>query len=503
MKINWKLLVSFLVIGVLSATIGVGVYSYLDNKNRVVIYDGSAFDQTGYHAVAYSGLAAENIDFTLAADQSIHAVVHIKSVTNRNQRYIDPIEFLFGFGNRGIQQYSQPVEGFGSGVIISRDGYVVTNNHVIQGADNIEVTTNDGTVYKASLIGGDEASDIALLKITGDDFPVIPFGNSDELKVGEWVLAVGNPFNLKSTVTAGIVSALGRGNIFGGDPRGRNSVQDKIQAFIQTDAAVNPGNSGGALVNAHGELVGINTAIYSQTGNFVGYSFAVPVNIVKKVVTDLKEYGQVQRAVLGILVSDLSSLKDVEPSEFEKLKTKDGVYVSDFPEKSSAQKAGVKKGDVITAINGVKVKNFTEMKAQLSLYNPGQTIDVEVNRYGDTKTFKIDLTNDQGTTEAIKSVKVSEILGIEMEELSKVKKDEFGIDFGVKITSVANGKFKNVGINKDFIILTINQTKVYTPNDVENIAKSVLKQDPDDRALFIRGCYDNGKIQYFAVDLNN
>lgn len=503
MKSKLKVFVSFLLIGILSALIAVGVFSYISKKNEVVNYDGSAFDQRGYYPVGMT-VAAENIDFTLAAEQSIHAVVHIKSVAKATQRgqqrrYIDPFDFLFG----NPQYQMQPRVGFGSGVIISRDGYIVTNNHVIEGADEIEVTTNEGEIYTAKLIGGDSASDIALLKISGDDFAVIPFGDSDHLKVGEWVLAVGNPFNLKSTVTAGIVSAIGRGNVLGGYGYGqRGSLQDKVQAFIQTDAAVNPGNSGGALVTTRGELVGINTAIYSETGNFVGYSFAVPVNIVKKVVTDLKEYGAVQRAMLGVSVTELDILKEAEPESFEKLKVKDGIYVAGFSSKSSAEKAGMKIGDVITAINGNRVKNYNELRVQISMYNPGQSVDVQVNRYGETKNFKIELKNDQGTTEIVKVQKADEILGVTMKELSKEKREEFGINYGVEITSVNAGKLKEAGIKSGFIILTLNRTRVSTPEDVESITNSVLKQEPDDRGLFVRGCYNDGAVIYFAIDLN-
>lgn len=504
MRNNLRLLISFILIAVLSATLGVGVYSYFSNKNQPVLYDGSAFDQTGYYPVSYT-MAAENIDFTVAAEQSIHAVVHIKSVakqSSRRQQYVNPFDFLFGFGGQG-PQYNQPRVGFGSGVIISRDGYIVTNNHVIQGADEIEVTTNEGNVYTAKLVGGDEASDIALLKIEGNDFPVIPFGNSDELKVGEWVLAVGNPFNLKSTVTAGIVSAKGRGDIFS-NPYGRGrSIEDKIQSYIQTDAAVNPGNSGGALVNTRGELVGINTAIYSETGNFVGYSFAVPITIVKKVITDIKEHGVVQRALLGVSVIDLEGLKENDKEAYEKLKVKDGVYVSAFASKSSAEKAGMKSGDVITAINGNTIKNYNELRAQISLYNPGQKVEVQVNRYGEVMKFMVELKNDQGTTEPVKIVKASEILGAEMAELSDKKKEEFGIQYGVRINSLRNGKLKSAGVKEGFVILTLNRVRVSTPAEVESIVDSVLQQDVDDRGLFIRGCYDDGNVIYFAIDLNN
>jgi Do/DeqQ family serine protease len=484
----------------------VGVYSYFSNANKVVVYDGSAFDQKGFHPVAYTA-TPENIDFTLAAEQSVNAVVHIKSVakatpSRSTRRYFDPFDFFFGFGDQMPQQITpQPRVGFGSGVIISRDGYVVTNNHVISGAEEIEVIANDGEVYTARLIGGDEASDIALLKIDGSDFPVIPFGDSDQIKVGEWVLAVGNPFNLTSTVTAGIISATGRGNVLS-SRYGQGTMQDKVQSFIQTDAAVNPGNSGGALVNTSGELIGINTAIYSETGNFVGYSFAVPINIVKKVVTDLKEYGIVQRAMLGVSVIDLANLKESDPDAFAKLKVRDGIYIADFSSNSSSQKAGMKVGDVITAINGVRVRNFNELRVQLSLYNPGTKIKVDVDRYGDKKTFSVELKNDQGTTEAVKNVSVSDLLGAKMRELPEEMKEKFGIDYGVEITSLADGKFKDAGLQKGFVILTLNRTKVYNPSDVERIVEQVRKQDVDDRGLYIRGCYSDGKIIYQAIDLN-
>ncbi|MDR1436963.1 MAG: trypsin-like peptidase domain-containing protein [Candidatus Symbiothrix sp.] len=379
MKIHLKLFLSFLFVGILSAGIAVGVYSSLNNHNNQQIK--GEFIQAGYHPVGLT-VAAENTDFSLAAEQSVHAVVHIKSIVKPSQRgnnrdYFDPYEFFFG--RQRPQYQAQPRVGFGSGVIISTDGYIVTNNHVIDGADEIEVTTNDDQVFTAKLIGGDESTDIALLKIEGTDFPVIPFGDSDALKIGEWVLAVGNPFNLTSTVTAGIVSAKGRASLFS-DRRQGNRTQEKIESYIQTDAAVNPGNSGGALVNTRGELVGINTAIYSETGNYVGYSFAIPISIVKKVVSDIKQYGIVQRALLGVTVIDLPHLKEADPDKYGKVKAKDGVYVDGFSSKSSAEKAGMKVGDVIVKISDQKIHNFQELRAQVSRYSPGDKIDVEVQR---------------------------------------------------------------------------------------------------------------------------
>ncbi len=264
--------------------------------------------------------------------------------------------------------------GFGSGVIINKDGYIVTNNHVIDKADEIEVTLNDNSKYTAKLIGTDPQTDIALLKIEGKEFPYIPFGNSDNLKVGEWVLAVGNPFNLTSTVTAGIVSAKGRGGGIG------SSGPANIQSYIQTDAAINRGNSGGALVNTNGELVGINTAIYSQTGDFTGYGFAVPISIAGKVVADIKEFGTVQRAVLGVMIQDMNIAKEANPEKTKDIKVNEGAYVGGFAEMSPAKQAGVEEGDVITSVNGVKVRSVSELQDQVNRFRPGEKVKLEVVR---------------------------------------------------------------------------------------------------------------------------
>ena len=509
MKMNWKILFGFFLVSVLSAGVAIGTYSYLDKNPSISA--NKTFDQTGYHPVAYNLAAAENTDFTLAAERSVNAVVHIKSVAKPagNQRgnvpgYIDPFEFFFG---RSMPQYQQqPRIGFGSGVIISTDGYIVTNNHVIDGADEIEVTTNNDQQFTAKLIGNDEATDIALLKIDGKDLPVIPFGDSDALKVGEWVLAVGNPFNLTSTVTAGIVSAKSRGNFSGygrgSDMQNRMQSQNKVESFIQTDAAVNPGNSGGALVNTKGELVGINTAIYSETGNFVGYSFAVPISLVKKVVSDIREYGTVQRALLGVSVKELPALKETEPEKYEKLKTHEGVYVGGFPSKSSAEKAGMKEGDVITAINGNKIKSFSELRAEINRYNPGNKVAVSVNRMGKTIVINVELKNDQGTTEIIKNRTPEEILGAEFKALSAETKKNAGVNYGIEVTKITSGKLKDAGIKEGFIILTANDERLTTPESLINLVKTLLKQDPDERGLFIKGLYPKDRVIFIAVDLN-
>ncbi|MDR0542103.1 MAG: trypsin-like peptidase domain-containing protein [Dysgonamonadaceae bacterium] len=521
---NWKIFFGAVFVCLLSVGATIGTYSYLGKADKPFI--SGEFNQAGFQAVGYNTVAAENTDFTLAAEQSVNAVVHIKSVVNpgnsqqaeRRGRSMDPWSdpFEFFFGQMPRQQ--RPQVGFGSGVIISKEGYIVTNNHVIAGANEIQVTTNDEQTFKAKLVGTDEATDIALLKIDGKNLPVIPFGDSDALKVGEWVLAVGNPFNLTSTVTAGIVSAKGRGSVFSGygyGGQGGVRPQDKVESFIQTDAAVNPGNSGGALVNTKGELVGINTAIYSETGNFVGYSFAVPISLVKKVVSDIREYGAVQRAILGVSIIDVPALKELSESQrpdvnakeyaekYNRLKVKEGVYVDGFSLNSSAQKAGLKEGDVIIAINGTKVKTSNELKALVNRYRPGNIVEVQVNRNGDVKTCKVELKNDQGTTALVKNRSIAEVLGAEFKALSPETKRAVGVNYGVEVTKVTNGKLKEYGIKDGFIILTAGAdgVRIDSPETLNKIIETALKQAPDERVLYIKGLYPNDRVRFYAIDL--
>ena len=519
---TWKLVFGILLVSLLSASVAIGTYSYINGKNESN-FSGNTFNQPGLHSVSYA-TPAENTDFTYAAEQTVNAVVHIKSIARLSERgrgnrgYINPFDFFFGDG------YSQPYQrrpqvGFGSGVIISTDGYIVTNNHVIERADEIEIKTNDDKVFKAKLIGNDNLTDIALLKVEGKDFHALPFGDSDALKIGEWVLAVGNPFNLTSTVTAGIVSAKGRSDVFysssnqGDDPQ-------QIQSYIQTDAAVNPGNSGGALVNTKGELIGINTAIYSQTGNFVGYSFAIPINIVKKVVTDIKQYGIVQRAMLGVNIYDFSELKengsvlkeqykqfkDLDLSKINKIKINDGIYVFGFSDNSSAQKAGMKEGDVITAINGVKVKTGQELRAQISKYSPGNKVEVQVYRDNEDKNFTVELKNDQGTTEVIKQSNLKVLFGASFKELSKEIRSNLDLNYGIEITEISNGKLRSAGIRNGYVILTANDNRISTPDDLESVVTNILKKDPENRGLYLGGFYyDSQRIrrEYYAIDMND
>ena len=406
-----------------------------------------------------------------------------KAKSSGGGQYIDPFEYFFGFGGRGFQRPEpQPRVGSGSGVIISTDGYIITNNHVVEGADELQVTLNDNRKFAAKLIGTDPSTDIALIKIEAEDLPTIPFGDSEKLKVGEWVLAVGNPFNLTSTVTAGIVSAKGRGISMGGD-------KTKIESFIQTDAAVNPGNSGGALVNTKGELVGINTAIYSETGNFAGYSFAVPISIAGKVAQDLKQYGTVQRAMLGVMMIGVNDIMD-------------GLSNPMAPdEKSAAKAAGIELGDVIIAVNGTKVKTSHALQEQISKYRPGDKVQITVNRNGSEKTFSVELKNAQGSTKVVKASDGTEVMGGAFKALDEKQKRELGVSYGIEVTGLTNGKLRDAGIKKGFIIMVVNNQRIKTPEDLEKIVDDILQGRTDEQGLFIKGFYPNGRTKYYAIDL--
>ena len=488
-----------IVIAAISSGVAIGASTYYMSQNQATTTFSSGVENTfkqPYKLAGYNAVAAENADFTYAAEKAVHSVVHIKATQNSKgssgQQYVDPFEYFFGFGGRS-QRTPQPRVGAGSGVIISTDGYIITNNHVIDGADELEVTLNDNRKFEAKVIGADPTTDIALLKIEADDLPTIPFGDSEKLKVGEWVLAVGNPFNLTSTVTAGIVSAKSRGNIGAGGDR------SKIESFIQTDAAVNPGNSGGALVNTKGELVGINTAIYSETGSYAGYSFAVPISIAGKVVNDLKEFGTVQRAVLGVLIQDPQYAPDEDKA---KVKALEGAYVGGFAERSTAKEAGVEKGDVITAVNGVKVKSASALQEQISKYRPGDKIELTIDRNGSTKKYTVELRNAQGSTKVVKSGDGTEIMGGAFKALSDEQKRKLGVSYGIEVTGVTNGKLQSAGIKKGFIIMIVNNQKISAPEDFEKIVDNILQGRTEDQGLFIKGFYPNGRTKYYAIDLS-
>lgn len=506
MKTIWKNVLGLVLVAAVSSGAAVGTSAYLMNKNEQPVTYATGVENTfkqPYRLTNYGTVAAENIDFTTAAESAVHGVVHIKATANAKMaegggngggQFVDPFEYFFGFGGRGFQRpQPQPRVGAGSGVIISTDGYIITNNHVIDGADELEVTLNDNRKFPAKVIGTDPTTDIALIKIEAKDLPTIPFGDSEKLKVGEWVLAVGNPFNLTSTVTAGIVSAKSRGNIGAG---GRDL--KKIESFIQTDAAVNPGNSGGALVNTKGELVGINTAIYSETGNFAGYSFAVPISIAGKVANDLKQYGTVQRAVLGVLISDPQYVPEEDKA---KVKALAGAYVGGFAERSSAKEAGLEKGDVITAVNGIKIKSANALQEQISKYRPGDKVELTVDRNGSTKHLTVELRNAQGSTKVIKGGDTAEVLGAAFKTLTDKEKQQLGVSYGIEVTGVTTGKMKEAGIKKGFVIMIVNNQKITAPEDMERIVESILQGRTEDQGLFIKGFYPNGRTKYYAIDL--
>jgi serine protease Do len=417
-------------------------------------------------------------DFTYAAEKATPAVVHITTKMTRNvsrqNQMVDPFEDFFGGnpfgGGGGRRQQPEAQEASGSGVIISADGYIVTNNHVVQDADEVSVILNDKRSYKAKVISTDPSTDIAVIQVKATNLPFLNFGDSDAIRVGEWVLAVGNPFNLESTVTAGIVSAKGRQNIID-----RDKDVNPLESFIQTDAAVNPGNSGGALVNLKGELIGINTAIYSRTGQFAGYSFAVPVGIVKKVAADLIKYGNVQRGYLGVNISEVNS-KIVEEKG---LKVNDGVYVGGFPAGgSAAQSAGLKVNDVIVKIDGVPTGSQSKLMELVGRKRPGETVVVTVNRDGEIKDFNVVLKNKDGNTNIVKgeasSIITSEYLGAKLSNLSEGDKAKYKISGGAKITEVdPNGRLGYQGFDKGFVISKIDEKPV---SDAKEVAEMLANR---------------------------
>ena len=477
---------------------GVITDTYLSNKDNKDSSDGLI--QTASRPVDLSR------DFTDVAESTINCVVSIKSYATPQQSmyggdFFDPFEWFFGpgygQGQRQRQQQQQPKKsepqprGMGSGVIISADGYIVTNNHVIDGAEKLEVTLNDNRQFNATVVGTDEKTDIALIKINAKDLHAINFGNSDAVKVGQWCVAVGNPFGFNSTVTAGIISAKARGM--------NTSDNGGIKAFIQHDAAVNPGNSGGALVNTAGELIGINTMIYSQTGNYSGCSFAVPSNTVKKVITDIKQYGTVQRAVLGIQYTELTAEKAKE----EKITaTTEGIYVAKVTDRGAAKEAGLQEGDVIVKLNGSRVKDSGEMQEEMNKLRPGDKAEVEYYRDNKLKRTTVTFKNDQGNTKMTKQSDVMS-LGCAFTELSKEDKEDLAITKGLKVVGVKAGKFKNAGIRDGFIITDINNIPVDSRDDVESIYNQIMRSSDVDKVMFITGFYPTGKKVYYAVDLSD
>ena len=485
-------------VAVSAGVAGTTAYVVLKNNNAAQGSDASfydAFEGAGRaRTAALDASSMQPVDLTEAAASSLNSVVHIMAVQrSRMQTVEEPDIFQFFFGGPGSgrrQQVQTPEQkGFGSGVIISKDGYIVTNNHVVEGADEISVKLHDSRELKGRVIGADATTDLALVKIEGDDFPAIPVGNSDALKVGEWVLAVGNPFNLGSTVTAGVVSAKSRG-------LGANSVE----SFIQTDAAINQGNSGGALVNVRGELVGINAMLYSPTGTYTGYGFAIPTSIMTKVVTDLKQYGTVQRAMLGIAgrtVGD-ETYPDEIRKEQKELGATEGVQVMEVTDGGSA--SGIlQKNDVIIGLNGQNVKTMADLQGMLIKYRPGNKVKVKVLRDKKEKEFTLTLKNEQGTTRIVKKADM-EILGAAFRAVPDDVKRQLNLGYGVQVTGVSDGRMADSGIRKGFIILKANGKQLRTVSDLEAALKAA-SQSPD-QVLFMIGVYPSGKRANYAVDLS-
>ncbi len=445
----------------------------------------STTTSTPYTLASFTTSAGQQTDFTYAAEMTVHGVVHVKTKSMAVQSgfsFGNPF-FDYFFGPQ-LKQRPQPIMGSGSGVIISKDGYIITNNHVIDGADSIEVVLNDKRTFDATIIGADPSTDLAIIKINGENLPFVPFGDSDKVKLGEWVLAVGNPFNLNSTVTAGIVSAKARNiNILNSNYA--------IEAFIQTDAAVNPGNSGGALVNLSGQLIGINTAIASQTGNFAGYSFAIPSVIAQKVAADIIDYGEVQRAILGVTISELTA-ENAKKNGISELR---GVLVEGIAKESAAEEVGIKKGDIILEVNGIPVNSPNQLQEQISKYRPKEKVTITVNRNGNVKPYEVVLRNMKGNFEIVRSESVAETLGAKLSEVDAATLKRLNISQGIQVQNLKDGKLKAGGVKEGFIITRINRKNVSTLKELTQ-----LLQNETGGVLF-EGIYPNGQVAYYAIGM--
>ncbi|TAL66515.1 MAG: Do family serine endopeptidase [Bacteroidetes bacterium] len=450
-----KYLLGALFMALLGASVALFAYTKLLGKPTVVVSkDSSGVEAQNAKAFLTSMQMQEGqIDFTYAAEQTVHAVVHVHIKAMMGQPDNPIMEFFYG------DHYSKPreVSGYGSGVIISGDGYIITNNHVIENAESVDVTLNDKRTFTARVVGRDPSSDIALLKIKADNLPFIKYGDSEKLRLGEWVLAVGNPFDLTSTVTAGIVSAKGRS-------LGLNEGTYRIESFIQTDAALNMGNSGGALVNTKGLLVGITSAIYSPSGAYSGNSFAIPVSIVKKVVDDLREFGEVQRALIGVEIKDVDS----EVADKQNLGEVKGVLITRIIDNGSAEEAGLKTNDVIVKFDGTAVNTVSELQEKVGKHRPGDKASVTYIRNSKENTIPILLKNEAGTTGVVTTAMTSDLVyGAKLESLNSEDMRSLNIDYGVKVNDLKEGKFKDLGIKRGYIILNVNGKKVKNPTDVK------------------------------------
>ena len=455
--------------------------------------------------------AGQPVDLTYAAEKALPSVVYIKSVQNSKVQtieYSDPFEDFFsdpfggffgrGQGNNGKRQRQVQTPkraAAGSGVIISADGYIVTNNHVVDGADELTVSLTDNKEYSARVIGADKTTDLALIKIDGKNLPAIVIANSDNVKVGEWVLAVGNPLGFNNTVTAGIISAKAR-------TLGANGVE----SFIQTDAAINQGNSGGALVNTRGELIGINAMLASPTGSNIGYGFAIPTTIMNKVVEDLKQYGNVQRAMIGIEGTDVKNYVDAEKEKDKEvdLGTMEGIYIAKVVEDGAAEAAGLKEGDVITAVDGQKVTKFGELQGIIAKKRPGDQVKITYMRNKKSNTVTATLKNEQGNTKVVKNADL-DVLGGTFRAITDAQKEQLNmqlnIGYGLEVVKIAGGKLKDAGVPKGFIIQKVNDESIKSVEDLQDAVKEAsTSKEP---VLYIQGIYPTGKKGYFAVPLQN
>jgi len=477
-----KKIVGIFLIAMIGGAVTLGLYKAFENKP---VYSYSRPENIPVRQVNYLPEAPFNLpDFEAAASLSIHAVVHIKSEFQKKSLVYDDFFEFFNFGQRSApREYISPYSAMGSGVIVSPDGYIVTNNHVVQEAHDILVTLNDKRVYKATIVGTDPSTDLALIKIDEKELPFLTYGNSDEVKVGEWVLAVGNPFNLTSTVTAGIVSAKARNiNILGS--------RGAIESFIQTDAAINPGNSGGALVNTRGELVGINAAIASGTGYYTGYSFAIPVNIVRKIVGDFTKFGKIQRAYIGVYYREI----DDQFAREQGITDLRGIYVDDVVKDGPADKAGIKNGDVIMKIQNLPVNGKSELMEMIAQHNPGDKINVTVVRGGQEFELPVTLISEDTRIAYVREDRMV-IHGATFEALSANEKAKFNINNGFKIARLDNGKLKSAGIKAGFILLSVDRQPVKTAQDLQ---EALTRRDG---GVLIEGVYPNGLRAYYGIGL--
>ena len=468
--------ISELVLVAVITAISVALFFTFEQEEDIVIKE--LIKEVPIGRVAY---APENeVDFTVSASSGVD--LGGRGIIKNSQSVRSPFDFIFGG-----EPHQVPTMSSGSGVIISENGYIITNNHVIRNATEIKIILNNKKSYIAKVIGKDARIDLALLKIEAKDkevFSAMPYGNSDKIKIGEWVLAIGNPFNLYSTVTAGIVSAKARS-------LGMSS-RTSLEAFIQTDAAVNPGNSGGALVNTRGELIGINTAIASRTGSYVGYSFAIPVNLVRKVISDFIEYGEIQRALIGVTIYEINAQSALELG----IDNVEGVYVNAISEYGAAEDSGLKVKDIITKIDGQNIKNSSELYEKVGIHRPGDKIIVTVLREGKSKDIEVTLKNQNNKT-SMQRVENIDLLGAKFklakEETLKLAK----VAYGVQVTEINPGKLRMKGVRVGFIVLKINQEKVETVADIQRIIKE------SEGGVLIEGVYPNGKRAYYAFGMDN